>query len=255
MSGNRLEITCRIVVLLLVAVVHSPAQDEWKWPDKPANLQVLPKDWSGQRLSPVMKGFTRALGVRCTYCHVGEEGKPLTTYNFPSDANPNKDRAREMYRMLGDINAHLKKIQPGGDRRVNMWCSTCHRGRPKPMTLQEELGERYRAKGLEAALEHYDELKKKYYGRGALDFGEESLNDFGYELMGDSDLAGSIRVLKLNAEEFPASANVWDSLGEACMKAGDMKLAEQYYQKVLTLDPGSENAKQMLKKIKEAAGK
>ena len=138
----------------------SPAQDQWRWPDKPKNLQVLPKDWTGEQLSPVMKGFTRALGVRCSYCHVGIEGQPLTTYDFASDENPNKDRAREMYRMLKDINNHLKKLQPSDDKRVNMWCNTCHRGRPKPTTLAEELGERYRKDNIGAALAYYVELRR-----------------------------------------------------------------------------------------------
>ncbi len=79
------------------------AQEQWTWPEKPKNLQVLPKDFTGQKLRPVMTGFTRALGVRCSYCHVGEEGKALNTLDFPSDHNPNKNRAREMYRMLGSI--------------------------------------------------------------------------------------------------------------------------------------------------------
>ena len=98
-------------ILFLTAFLALPAraQDQWTWPEKPKNLLVFPKDWSGTRLRPVMIGFTRALGVRCSYCHKGEEGKPLSTYDFASDENPNKDRAREMYRMLGDINEHLKK--------------------------------------------------------------------------------------------------------------------------------------------------
>src|SRR5215813_630156 len=66
------------------------AQDTWTWPEKPKNLQVLPKDWPGTRLRPVMVGFTRALGVRCSYCHKGEEGKPLSTYDFVSDDNPTR---------------------------------------------------------------------------------------------------------------------------------------------------------------------
>lgn len=238
-----------IVSLLLITIVISPAQDGWKWPEKPNNLQVFPKEWSGKRLGPVMRGFTKALGVRCTYCHVGVEGKPMTTYDFASDANPNKDRARAMYRMLGDINSHLKKIEPSGDKRVNMWCHTCHRGRPKPTTLVEEMGERYRVKGLEAAIAHYEELKQTHYERGSLDFGEGSLNDFGYELMEQNDAAGSVQILRMNVEEFPASSNAWDSLAEAYMKAGEMDMAKEY-RKVLSFDPGNENAKQKLKEIK-----
>jgi tetratricopeptide (TPR) repeat protein len=201
-----------------------------------------------------MIGFTRALGVRCSYCHIGEEGKPLGTYDFASDENPNKDRAREMLRMLGDINDHLKKIQPSGDQRVNMWCNICHRGRPRPMTLEEELEEQYRMKGLKPALDHYTELKMKYYGRGSYDFGEGSLNAFGYQVL-EKDAAGAIRVFQLNAEVFPQSGNVWDSLAEACLKAGDLKKAKEHYEKSLTLDPTNENAKEALKKITEAKEK
>ena len=36
----------------------------------PRNLQVLPKDTSGQDVVALMQQFTRALGVQCTYCHV-----------------------------------------------------------------------------------------------------------------------------------------------------------------------------------------
>jgi len=104
MFGSR---TGRVVVAVMAMVMATaPAADaqQWSWPERPENLQVLPEDWTGQRLQPVMTGFTRALGVRCSHCHVGEEGHPLSTYDFPSDDNPNKERARTMLRMLGDIN-------------------------------------------------------------------------------------------------------------------------------------------------------
>src|SRR6185503_18210384 len=97
--------------------------------------------------------------------------------------NPNKNRAREMLRMLGDVNSHLKKIEPSGDMRVNMWCHTCHHGRPRPMTLEEELGEQYRTKGIDTALNHYQELRENYYEKGAYDFSERSLNSFGYQVL------------------------------------------------------------------------
>jgi tetratricopeptide (TPR) repeat protein len=242
-----------VVLLTILFTLPSPAQESWSWPDKPSNLQVLPKEWPGSRLAPVMTGFTRALGVRCTHCHKGEEGKPLSTYDFASDENPNKNRAREMLRMLGDINDHLKKIQPSGDRRVNMWCDTCHRGRPRPMTLGEELGEKYRMKGLQAALAQYADLKEKYYGRGAYDFGENGLNDFGYQLL-EKDTAGAIQVFKMNAEQFPQSGNVWNSLADGYMKAGDLKMARENYEKALKLNPGDEDSREKLKKIQESKG-
>ncbi len=255
MIGDHLMRAAGLALLLVLAAAPSRAQDQWSWPDKPVNLQVLPQTWSGERLSPVMKGFTNALGVRCSHCHVGDEGKPLSTYDFASDVNPNKDRAREMYRMLGDINTHLKNITPSGDARVNMWCNTCHRGRPKPNTLSEELGERYRAKGVDAALAHYADLKKEYYGRGAYDFGESSLDDFGDDLLGKHDVQGAVRVLRLNADAFPGSPDAWAHLAAACMKAGDPKMARRYYRKVLAIDTRNDDAREMLKKIENVGGK
>jgi len=239
-----------LALMTLNFTMPSQAQDQWKWPEKPANLQVFSKDWPGSRLRAPMQGFTRALGVRCSYCHMGKEGQPLSTYDFASDENPNKNRAREMLRMLGSVNDHLKKIEPSGDKRVNMWCHTCHRGRPRPMTLGEELGEAYRTKGLEATLAHYADLKEKYYGKGAYDFGERALNDFGYELLQSDATEGAIKIFKMNAEQFAESANAWDSLAESYLKAGDMNMAEKYYQKSLELDPQNQNAKDMLKKIR-----
>ena len=249
------EKTLGMITLMVFAALPAIGQESWSWPEKPSNLQVLPKDWPGTRLRPVMIGFSRALGVRCSYCHKGEEGKPLSTYDFASDDNPNKNRAREMLRMLNEIGEHLKKIEPSGDQRVNMWCHTCHRGRPRPMTLPEELGEQYRKKNVKAALDYYDELKKKYYGRGAYDFGEDSLNNFGYEILEKNDAASAIQVFQLNAELYPQSANVWDSLAEAYMKSGDMRKARENYEKALTLDPKDNNAKERLKKINETKDK
>lgn len=243
----------RILALFsITSAVMSPpvaGQNQWSWPERPANLKVLPQDWSGPRLRPVMTGFTRALGVRCSYCHTGEEGKPLSTYDFASDTNPNKERAREMLRMVGSINAHLKNIEPSGDKPVNMWCHTCHRGRPRPMTLTEELGERHRSDGTGAALNLYETLKTNYMGRGAYDFHENSLNAFGYELLAQHDTAGALLVFERNAREFPESGNVWDSLAEVHFKSGNMSEARKYYEKALALDPSNDNARAMLEKI------
>jgi tetratricopeptide (TPR) repeat protein len=240
------------IAMFLFVVPAAFAQQPWTWPEKPKNLQVLPKDFTGQKLRPVMIGFTGALGVRCTYCHVGEEGKPLSTYDFASDENPNKNRARDMYRMLGSINDQLKKMQLRGDTRVNMWCHTCHQGRARPMTLGEELGEAYRKSGVTGALTRYRELRDRYYGKGGYDFSEDALNIFGYELLQKKDNDAAIAIFRLNATQYPQSGNVWDSLAEGYFSAGKKAVAEIYYRKAVELDPKNENA---LKKLREIEGK
>jgi tetratricopeptide (TPR) repeat protein len=250
-SRARLMMTVVLGVCALAVAGSATAQDDWHWPEKGKNFQVFPKDFPPQKLSAVMKGFTRALGVRCTYCHVGQEGKPLSTYDFVSDQNPNKNRAREMYRMLGDINDHLKKIEPSGDKRVNMWCHTCHQGRSRPATLEEELGEAYRKGGSPAAIARYRELRERFYGKGGYNFGETSLNAFGQELLALKDTDGAIAVWHLNATQFPQSGTVWNSLAEGYMAAGKTTLAEIYFRKALELDPENESALEKLRKLAE----
>lgn len=98
----------------------------------PKNLQVLPKDMTRQQVVEVMRGVTRGLGVRCPYCHVGEEGADLSTFDFASDEKPTKKTARVMFRMMADVNDKLSMVgdKPIGEPRVNCW--TCHRGEAKP---------------------------------------------------------------------------------------------------------------------------
>ena len=241
-------------VCLLAGWIASPAfaADQWKWPDKSKNLQVLPKDFDARRLQAVMTQFGVSLGVRCSFCHVGEEGKPFATFDFASDQNPNKDRAREMYRMLGSINDHLAKIRPSDDPRVNMWCHTCHRGRARPTTLEEELTAAYRKSGVPSALVRYRELKEQYGGKGALDFSGSSLNWFGYYLMEQKDRDGAITVFRLNTAEHPQSGDAWDSLAEAYLKSGNKLLAEIYYRKSLEEDPKNDHAAAKLRDLEKA---
>ena len=109
------------LAVLIQWIADAQAQDQWSWPEKPQNLQILPNDWPGSRLAPVMQGFSRALGVRCSYCHVGEENQPLSTYDFASDANPNKKRARlQNISWYGEAMTILKKSTPAAPN-----ASTC----------------------------------------------------------------------------------------------------------------------------------
>jgi tetratricopeptide (TPR) repeat protein len=232
----------------LLAGASAAAEEEWRWPE-PKNLQVLPKDFTGERLSPVMRGFSQSLGVRCTYCHVGEEGKPLSTVDFVSDKNPNKERAREMLRMLNSIEGHLKKITPSGDQRVNLWCFTCHQGRPRPMTLEEDLGEKYRKAGVKAALSRYGEIKERYYGRGGYDFSEGSLASLASELAEKGDRDAALAFLRLNASEHPQSSRVWAALGGAYGDRGQAELARVAYDKALELDPDNATALEKLRSL------
>jgi CubicO group peptidase (beta-lactamase class C family) len=106
-----------------------------------------------------------------------------------------------------------------------------------------------KAKGTQAALQRYAELKKSPTAEYKVE--ERTLNILGYTLLFSGQEQDAITVFQRNVQEYPESGNVYDSLGEAYMKAGQKELAIQNYEKSLQLDPKNQNAVEMLKKLKE----
>ena len=100
------------------------------------NLRIFPKDISRPELIANMKFFAQSLGVRCTYCHVGEEGQPLSSFDFASDAKEKKLTARKMLAMVHRINEQDFGVHDFS--KVKVTCFTCHRGSTKPLTAPPE---------------------------------------------------------------------------------------------------------------------
>jgi uncharacterized membrane protein/outer membrane protein assembly factor BamD (BamD/ComL family) len=101
--------------------------------------------------------------------------------------------------------------------------------------------------GADAAAKQYQELKT--LAPTTYNFDEDELNTLGYELIRANKLKDAIRILQLNAEAYPRSSNVYDSLGEAYMDDGNKALAVANYQRSLQLNPKNGNAVVMLQKL------
>ena len=96
------------------------------------NLKVLPADIPAPQLIATMKFFAQSLGVRCTFCHAGVDGQPLSTIDFASDAKREKTTARHMMAMVQQINQQNFGVTDLSKAKVT--CFTCHRGSPHPQT-------------------------------------------------------------------------------------------------------------------------
>jgi len=112
-----------------------PPKQDYVWPARISNARVLPAEIGSERLRMTMVGFARSLGVRCTFCHVGEEGAPLGTLDFASDANPHKDVARGMLRMTQRLNETDLPALIGESQAPRVTCFTCHRGSTTPARM------------------------------------------------------------------------------------------------------------------------
>lgn len=78
---------------------------------------------------------------------------------------------------------------------------------------------------------------------------EAFLNNLGYFLLGKGRIKDSVAVLGLAVEEFPQSANTFDTYAEALMKDGQKELAVKNYRRSLELNPKNTNAIEQLKKL------
>lgn len=81
-------------------------------------------------------------------------------------------------------------------------------------------------------------------------FLEAQINYSGYRFLQEGKTAQAIALFRINVELFPGSWNVYDSLGEALLKSGDVDGAAAMYEKSLELKPDSQSAKDALTRIR-----
>jgi uncharacterized protein len=89
------------------------------------------------------------------------------------------------------------------------------------------------AGGLKGIEDHYRKLSERL-GYSVL-APEALMNQVGYQLIGQGNMEEAVAAFKLNVERYPASANVYDSLGEAYERAGRLELARASYEKAHAL--------------------
>ena len=106
-----------------------------------------------------------------------------------------------------------------------------------------------RKKGIQAGLKKFKEIRSD--PRNELYFEESEFNAMGYRLMGAGKMREAIEIFRLNVAMYPESANVYDSLAEACLHWGDKYNTIQYYKKSLELNPQNENARSRLERMDE----
>ncbi|HEX8737895.1 MAG TPA: tetratricopeptide repeat protein [Pyrinomonadaceae bacterium] len=79
---------------------------------------------------------------------------------------------------------------------------------------------------------------------------EAVMNTFGYTLLARQRVADAVEIFKLNAEAYPESANVYDSLGDAYEAAGRKEDAIKAYEKALSIDPNFPTSLENLRRLK-----
>lgn len=116
------------------APAGAPMRREMHFPP-PKNLQVLPKDLTGEQVHHIMEGWAAALGTHCDTCHAPNPNETVAPgkrprLDFELDTKPEKKTARMMVTMVQQINGdYISKVKNSG---VKVSCGTCHRGHLSP---------------------------------------------------------------------------------------------------------------------------
>ena len=135
LHGKKLTVVFSLTALMIVAMAATrptlrPGDD-----DRPKrNLKILPKDISHEDLDKVMDNWKAALGVKCNFCHAPSADSTSHRLDFASDAKPEKDIARHMFKMTAKINKKYFSFSKDDQGKAIpvVSCMTCHHGNPHP---------------------------------------------------------------------------------------------------------------------------
>jgi len=244
---------CRLAAAALALLAGvAPVAAQQTAPPRPTNLQVLPDSISRDELIRIMRGFSLALGVRCSHCHVEREVDGRVERDMANDAKPEKRVAREMMRMVASINERLTTLPERADPPVQVRCATCHRGASTPRLLEDTLMLAYELGGADSLRATYHALRAQHYGRGTYDFSDRPLADLGANLLAEGMAADATAVAALNVDFHPGSVVAVTELARAQLAAGDSSAAVASWRRVLEIEPNNRQATEALARIERA---
>jgi Amidohydrolase family len=113
--------------------------------------------------------------------------------------------------------------------------------------ISDVLSKTVKEQNVDAAIRQYRELKasqpQKY------DFSEDELDGLGQQLLQTKKVKDAIRIFQLNADVYPSSFAVYQSLGDAYLADGSKELATKNYKKSLELNSMNIDAAEKLAPI------
>lgn len=142
---------------------------------------------------------------------------------------------------------------PSNDERralaAYVW-SLGHGRQPPKLIAQNEFLRLLERDETDAALAVFE--RERHAAPDSLLFDERAINTLGYEFLRQKSRPDvAIEIFELNTELHPNSWNVWDSLAEGHMVAGNRQRAIELYEKSLTLNPENNNAREKLAELRQ----
>ncbi|MEO8066248.1 MAG: serine hydrolase domain-containing protein [Flavobacteriales bacterium] len=120
-----------------------------------------------------------------------------------------------------------------------------------PLSIRREMGKLVATEGVERAVAQYKKWKSEK--PAGYNFNETELNNLGYELVWAGRAEDGAAIMKLNLDEYPNSANVYDSYGDALLAKGDTTNALANFKKCFAMDATMTATKEKIEGIEAGA--
>ena len=215
--------------------MYSTVEDLYRWDQALYTEQLLSEKYKKIMFTPYLNTYACGWGVR--KIPLGETGDSTTTITHTGDAPGFNAR---IVRLADDRHLIVLMHNTGHtdlheiSRGVANILYDLPYDRPK-RSIAGTLLRTIMEKAIASAVEQYHTLKKEH--PDAYDFSEGELNVLGYQLLEAGQNTEALEIFKLNAEAYPESWNVHDSLGEAYLVNGDRDKAVECHQRSLQLNP------------------
>lgn len=230
--------------------IYSTVEDLYKWDQALYTTSILPKEYMTLYFKPYIPAFGNshyAYGWGVGYSKIGTSTDSIYAIGHGGGINgfnTNISRTTSNNSLivllnntggapLNDMTKAIRAIMHG--KAYDM---------PKKSVAEAVLAV-IEDKGIAAGISHYYSIKDS----DSYSLGEREMNAIGYQLMGSDKIEEANKVFQLIIEEFPASANAYDSFGESLMKLGKNELAIKNYRKSVALNPNNQNGIDFLKKL------
>ena len=238
-----------VATLVLALALAAGAAPGARADEELKNLKVFPSTTTKRELVDTMRQWNQALGVHCDFCHEQKVPGDFQSMDFASDKIGHKEVARRMFTMVRDLNGGpLPRAAGEPDAAVS--CVTCHHGLPSPTTLDRVLLNTVHEQGAEAGVRKYRELRDRYYGSGAFDFGPGSLQVVAETLAADqASLDAALAVGRLNVEMNPKYADGYVDLAQILDLKQDRAGARAALDQALQLEPDNRHAQRLKQKL------
>lgn len=226
--------------------LYSTVEDLFIWDQALYTDQLLSAEFMDLMFKPYLDGYAYGWGVGIEV--IGKNNDSLLVIRHGGGINGFNTL---ISRVPADKNTVILLNNTGGAALSNMNVAISSILYEQPYELPkrsaaELLLEIITTEGLTAGLQRFKEISTSE----EFSVNEREMNIAGYQLMGSGKVTEAIEVFKLNVEAFPKSGNVYDSLGEAYLEAGEKELAIKNYARSVEIDPDNVNGLKILEELR-----